>query len=291
MKKESLVSICIPTFNGEKYISEAIDSIISQTYQNIEVIISDDDSLDSTLKIIDTYKTKLPFSIYNHLPNGIGSNWNNCIRKAKGKYIKFLFQDDKLHPNCIYEMVNVFEKYQDLGLVVSKRKFIIENNSLNKPIADWVIKFDDLQRNLNLPIKEVNILDKRIFKSKEFLKTPLNKIGEPSTVLFKKEIIKEIGYFNEELKQILDYEFFYRILKIKNVALINKNLVTFRIHADQATNLNRGKVASDYEQYYYMLYDEFFWMLNHETKYTLFKRYNRFIQKIIKIKNKIIRFE
>jgi glycosyltransferase involved in cell wall biosynthesis len=91
-----LISICIPTYNGENYILEALNSIKNQSYKNIEVIISDDNSNDKTLEICEKFKSEVDFPvyIYNHLPNGIGSNWNNCILKSKGDYIQFLFQDD-----------------------------------------------------------------------------------------------------------------------------------------------------------------------------------------------------
>lgn len=96
----SLISICIPTFNGEKYLQEALDSVKSQTYQNIEVIISDDNSNDITLQICQNFKEKVSFPvyIYEHDPSGIG---NNCIFYAYGEYIKFLFQDDILETNCL----------------------------------------------------------------------------------------------------------------------------------------------------------------------------------------------
>ena len=84
-----LISICIPTYNGENYILEALNSIKNQSYKNIEVIISDDNSNDKTLQICEKFKSEVDFPvyIYNHLPNGIGSNWNNCILKSKGDYI------------------------------------------------------------------------------------------------------------------------------------------------------------------------------------------------------------
>ena len=85
-----LVSICIPTYNGAKFIAEAMDSAIKQTYSNLEIVVSDDDSKDETLSIIEAYKTKtsIPVSIYNHEPNGIGANWNNCLNKSKGDYVR-----------------------------------------------------------------------------------------------------------------------------------------------------------------------------------------------------------
>ena len=78
-------------------------------------------------------------------------------------------------------------------------------------------------------------MDNTLFGRLDFKKSPYNKIGEPPTVLFKKEIIEEVGYFDEQLKQVLDYVFYYRILKKHPIAILNKKLVSFRIHENQAT--------------------------------------------------------
>jgi glycosyltransferase involved in cell wall biosynthesis len=88
----SLVSICIPTYNGKKYLNEALESVKSQVYKNIEVIISDDNSTDSTLEICNKFKHEVDFPvyIYSHKPSGIGANWNYIIEKANGDFIKFL---------------------------------------------------------------------------------------------------------------------------------------------------------------------------------------------------------
>ena len=83
-ENKPLVSICIPTFNGEAYLEECLHSAINQTYKNIEIIVSDDASKDRTLQIINeiTSKTDIPIFIFKHQPNGIGANWNNCIKNA-----------------------------------------------------------------------------------------------------------------------------------------------------------------------------------------------------------------
>src|SRR6056297_3323741 len=104
--ESSLVSICIPTFNGQEYIEQALRSAINQTYKNIEIVISDDDSSDSTLQIVKRVKdsTTVPLKIIKHTPTSIGSNWNNCIKESSGKYIKLLLQDDILESNCVEKL-------------------------------------------------------------------------------------------------------------------------------------------------------------------------------------------
>jgi glycosyltransferase involved in cell wall biosynthesis len=274
--KHPLVSICIPTYNGERFIAEALESAIAQTYPNIEIIVSDDASNDATLQIIKSYnnKTKIPIKIFNHLPKGIGANWNNSIKKASGKYIKFLFQDDVLEPTCITEMITVMEADASVGLVASKRDFIIDKGFLNNETKVWIDNYGDLQNTLKLNFVDGQAsIDTTLFSSPEFFKSPLNKIGEPTVVLFTKEIVKKLGYFDESLKQILDYEFWYRILKHKKIIVLENKLVSFRLHAQQATNVNRAKGIPDYDLYEKILYKGYLKLLNPKKQVQLLKKY------------------
>ena len=89
---QPLVSICIPTYNGEAFIAEAIQSAIAQTYPNIEIIVSDDGSADKTVAIAQSFQsqTSADFRIVLHRNYGLSQNWNFCISQTKGEYIKFL---------------------------------------------------------------------------------------------------------------------------------------------------------------------------------------------------------
>lgn len=282
-----LVSICIPTYNGTKYLLQALESVKRQSYTNIEVIFSDDSSSDDTLLLIHKFKSEVnvPVYIYSNSKKGIGSNWNNCIKCAQGEYVKFLFQDDVLEYNCIEEMVNVYSKFPQIGLVASKRSFIIDENSQNEIIKQWISKFGDLQETISQSENEILILDNQLFKNKLFTLSPLNKIGEPSTVMFKKSIVKKIGYFRTDLKQVLDYEFWYRILEKNKIVIINKPLVKFRIHQDQATNVNRGNEIKDYYIYDKILYNKYYSLLNPEVQKRLYKKYSFFARVTRKIKS------
>lgn len=271
----SLVSICIPTYNGAAYLNEALESVKNQTYSPIEVIISDDASEDNTLQIVKRFKNEVgfPVTIISHKPNGIGANWNNTIKNANGQYIKFLFQDDVLLPTCIAEMVTVFERYSKVELVGCKREFIIEGEQTME-IKDWITRFKNLQIQFDKD-EEITLIDKKIFSREDFVASPMNKIGEPPTVLFRKDIINEVGFFDEKLKQILDYVFYYRILKNHSIAIINKPLVKFRIHKEQATNVNRNKTIADYKIYKKILYKEFLSLLHPAHKKKLVLKFSK----------------
>jgi len=277
-----LVSICIPTYNGAQFIAEAIDSAMAQTYSNVEIVVSDDASVDDTLEIINAYraKTNIPIHIHQHQPNGIGANWNHCIKKAKGTFIKFLFQDDVLLPDCISKMVQVMEADKSVAIVASKRNFIVEDSFIDEDSDQWIQMYGDLQHTLPFQTaNDVMLLDYNLFRESTFFESPMNKVGEPTTILFRKDLIDQIGYFREDLKQVLDYEFCYRVLKKQRIAIINKPLVAFRLHGKQTTVINKQSNAytEDFTIYEQLVYKNYRKHLHPETKKRLSRKYNKCI--------------
>lgn len=281
--QNNLVSVCIPTYNGAKYLEAALGSVEQQTYKNIEVIISDDNSQDNTISIVESFKNKVifPVHIYHHNPSGIGANWNNSLKHADGVYIKFLFQDDLLYPTCIEEMVLVFEKEKKIGLVSAKRDILIEGE-ITLENSKWIKAYKDLQLKLTLTSNNLYILNKSFFSKPEFLLNPLNKIGEPSGILFRKSLLGEIGFFREDMIQILDLEFYNRVLKKHEIAIINKELYAFRIHAMQATNINKGSYQEDFTLYKKILFSDYFWYLNSNVRQHLLDTYTPLMGKIFR---------
>jgi len=286
INNKPLVSICIPTYNGEKYIEESLNSALEQTYKNIEIIVSDDASRDNTLQIIEKKlkNSGVVYRIYHNKPNGIGANWNNCVRKAKGDYIKFLFQDDILQPECIEKLIKVALLDKNIGLVFSKREFIY--NQKNDFFEDWIEKYGTLHNDWK-NLQQVN-------DGKQLLKNCINlfdtiiknKVGEPSVTLLNKQIFKKIGFFNESLVQILDYEFWYRVFHKYKIGFIDENLVSFRLHSEQATQKNINN-NSDYDIYPKLLYKNIYSSLHPELQKKLFKKYNIYYLNYLKLRKNL----
>lgn len=122
-----LVSILIPSYKV-KHFEFMLKSAVGQSYENIEIVISDDCQSDDIANIVNRYSSLVPIRYQkNPNPDGLGfSNCVNCMRMARGEYIKFLFDDDVLMPFCIQYMVDAFENNKSINprLVVSERWFI-----------------------------------------------------------------------------------------------------------------------------------------------------------------------
>src|ERR1035438_611639 len=169
------ISVCIPTYNYAKYLPEAIDSVLSQNYANFELLIIDDCSQDNTPEIVTSYAAndnRIIFKLNSH-NLGMAKNWDLCMQEASGDYIKFLFGDDLLcSPDALSKMASILDSNSKIALVASARKFINENSEYIKELAHFQHK---------IVIEGTKAISMCLWEQK-------NLIGEPSAVMFRKEL-------------------------------------------------------------------------------------------------------
>ncbi len=116
----SLVTCIIPAFNREKYIAEAIDSVLDQTYGNIEIIVIDDGSTDNTSEIVKSFNSKVK---YFYQPNsGASAARNSGILKAAGDFISFLDSDDLWEKNKISLQMECFKNNPGIDICLCNTK-------------------------------------------------------------------------------------------------------------------------------------------------------------------------
>lgn len=274
-----VVSVCIPTYNGINFLEEALNSIRQQTYPELEVIISDDGSQDETVNLI--HASSLPNArIFTHSRYGLVANWNYCITMATGKYIKFLFQDDTVEPDCISKLVKVAEQDSNIGLVFCRRR-LIEQELFRSPsnIKDLHKGWYDLQ-----PV-QAGI---ELLQDINLMKAPDNKIGEPTNVLIRKEVFKQVGNFDSSFKQLADLEMWFRIMTSYKIAFIDEELASFRIHPNQTTIHNltdKQSWAEIYQIWLKLIHEPIYHVIlastRQQIKTTLLKRLLREYLKII----------
>lgn len=139
------VSILMPAFNASKFIEQAIQSILNQTYSDIELLIADDQSTDDTLAIIERYaKSDKRISVFSNKQNlGYLQTWNLLIGRAKGEYITFQDADDFAAPTRIEKLVNAFKEDPALGVVGSNIYWIDIHNTITKS-SDFKLAHSDI---------------------------------------------------------------------------------------------------------------------------------------------------
>jgi glycosyltransferase involved in cell wall biosynthesis len=281
-KKSPLVSVCIPTYNGEDYILEALQSVVNQSYDNLEILISDDNSSDNTIKLvsdfIDSHSDK-SMKLFTHERFGLVQNWNFCISQAKGKYIKFLFQDDLIAECAIEKMVCLAEQDSEIGLIFSPREVFIEEESMKNIFSLQL--FNGVQE-----IHTKWTCLKPIQHGYELLSDPCmldtfgeNKIGEPSTTLIRKESFNAVGLFDASLCHVVDTDMWYRIMSKYKIGFINEPLSKFRIHSKQQSVKNHNSDVVDRDVYKFFekaLSDGSYLFLSTSLKMSIRKQFNSF---------------
>ncbi len=127
--ENSLVSIIIPAYNAEKYISEAMESVLNSDYENIEVIVMDDGSTDRTKQIAETFHEKdARVSVFSQPNGGASSARNNAIELSKGLYILPVDADNRISENYVSQAVKVLQKNPEVKLVSSEAEFFGEKS-------------------------------------------------------------------------------------------------------------------------------------------------------------------
>lgn len=217
------VTVCMPVFQGRDFLPDAIDSVLSQEFQDFELLIVDDCSRDGTDEIVESYASgdqRVIFKV-NDFNLGMVANWNRCLSLARGQYVKFLFQDDILtSPESLGKMVKVIEDDPGVSLVASCRRII----DMNSEVMSEEISFPAL-----ISAEGSDIIRYSILKHG-------NIIGEPSAVLFRRE--QAVRGFNLNYRQIVDLEMWFYLLEKGRFAYIDEPLCGFRIHSGQQTLKN-----------------------------------------------------
>lgn len=226
-KDVPLVSICIPAFK-HIFFEKTLISALNQSYNNIEIIISDD-SLGMVIEdIVKKYKDRNNI-IYHRNQINIGAleNLKKSFELSSGKYIKFLNDDDLLHKDCVKTMVNYFEIYGDkVSLVTSKRDRIDSYDNI----------IDDTFLTVMLTTKDIFISGEDL--GNYVIEHYLNIIGEPSTIMFRKKDADKfpygIFYFNDRKSYgSVDIFIGLNLLSIGNAVYISKSLSYFRENNEQ----------------------------------------------------------
>lgn len=210
-RNNPLVSVIIPAYNSGKYIAQAIDSVLGQTYGPIEIIVINDGSTDDTGDIVKAYGDKVR-SIHQE-NQGPSAARNAGITGAKGEYIAFLDADDAWLPGKIEKQVKVMEKRPELGLVCSG-SYVVDKD--DRVITEW-----------NMPESGEETFES-VYDQNFILCL---------TVMVRKECLDKVGLFDGSLFLSQDYDLWLRIIKHYPFHYVNEPLARYRVHS---TNITRS---------------------------------------------------
>lgn len=221
MEKEQLVSVVIPMYNAEKYIEETIHSILNQTYQQIEIVIVDDESTDQSSSIVKRIKETSPDKIqYIKQKNqGVSVARNTGIENANGKYIAFLDSDDLWHPTKLEKQVQS-----------------MHFNQMDACYCGYMNFFETTPEKSEVKTKFIkgNIASNYLTR---------NIIAQTSTWIFKKSVVKDYNIrFTPNCNWGEDLEFLFKLMSVTEVCYVDEYLTYYRI-------LQNGNLTSRYQDY------------------------------------------
>lgn len=239
---KSTVSVVVMTYQSSKFVLETLESIKSQTWENIELIISDDASTDNTVELCLDFieKNRDRFTnikvIVSEKNKGIPANYNQGIKATSGRWIKFVDADDVLLENCIKDNVDYANKHPSACFITSD---VIEIDA-NSNIIREQVRYSGMQYMMSkeTPNEQLKVYTRYPF----FINSP--------TFFAKSSLMKKINYCDENFKIYEDTTMIFRILiKGKRIHYLNKPTVKYRIHAKSISRDEQAIKRREMEEY------------------------------------------
>jgi len=209
------VSVIMPVYNAEKFLKDSIESVLNQTWKDFEFIIINDGSTDKSLTIIESYAAKdRRIKIIDQKNYGVSVSRNNGIFSSKGKYIAFIDADDTWINNKLEIQMEELLKDSELKICGARAKVINEENQeVGKfnypPLSYFKIRIDSWYKNPFIT----------------------------SSLIIKKEILKDDKLFKKGMKLCEDYEFITKYIHTNKSINLNKYLVYYRVHTESSSRL------------------------------------------------------
>ena len=234
-----LVSVYINAYNAEKFILETVNSVLNQTYKNLQVIVVDDGSTDKTPEILASIDDNR-LEVYRVEPNGHISNALNVgLSHAKGEYVAHLDSDDLWAPNKIERQIEILENNPQYGMCITHSNVISEDGG---PVGIEYEIFNTVYAIKNMPRAQM-------FR---YLYDCANHINH-CTVLIRSDIVKKVGKYDLSMLCLHDFDYWMRVLCYTSVYVIEEPLVSYRIHTKNNSGMTDAKWASHDAEYARMM--------------------------------------
>lgn len=219
------VSVCIPTYKRANILPDILKYVLSQTFKNFEVFISDDDSPDNTGEVIAGFND--PRIRYSKNSNNLGviGNWNYTIKHARGEYVFKLDDDDYIHPTFLEKTVSLLEKYKNVGSVYTGFYYAKDYN------GGWISEVVD---NTGFKKDYINGID---YIKSYLLHTSIHGLHH-SSVVFRYSVAKEIGFFEKAKNDVM---FSLALASKADVGYVRQPLFYYVQHQDSRASYAEGE--------------------------------------------------
>lgn len=211
--KEKLVSIVMVNYNQERFIKEAIDSVLAQTYQNWELIVVDDGSTDCSVEIIKSYNDKRIKPVYLEENSHICIATNEGFSHVTGEYIARLDSDDVWEPEKLYKQISLLEENPNARVCFTQVNIIDENSqNINEKASELLSLYNSRQKDRKDWIRFFFFIGNSLLP----------------TLVFDRQLLDEVGGFNLAYCQSHDFEFLIRLIKRTDFYFVEEKLARYR---------------------------------------------------------------
>jgi glycosyltransferase involved in cell wall biosynthesis len=223
------VSVIIPVYNGEKYIAEAIRSVLDQSFQDLEIVITDDGSTDGTVSRITQFNDPRIRLLLFDRNRGVAAATNNSITHSRGELVSIIDSDNVFLPSKLEKQVDFLSKHPEIGAVFTKVRLIDdEGGPLEDPDHPYIGLFEQHNRTRHDWLRHF------FFKN--------NCLCHPSVVI-RRECYEKVGYYDRRLSQLLDLDLWIRLCLHYEIFILPEDLLEFRIRDDDSNLSGQSKEA------------------------------------------------
>ena len=228
---DALVSVIIPVFNGERHLEACLESVLGQTYQHLEVVISDQASEDRSLELIWSFADpRIRVLPQPSRSLDLHGNWARGIESSVGEFVKLVCQDDLLLPDCVSVQMALLQEHPSAVLACGRRRIIDDDDRV-------LIKDRGLGRLVGTGSRVVD--GHTIVRA--CTRAGANLLGEPVNVLIRRAALPE-PLFNPRWVYTIDIEFYLRCLEDSEAVLDSRTLCSFRVsHRQLSAVLAKGQ--------------------------------------------------
>jgi glycosyltransferase involved in cell wall biosynthesis len=232
----------MPAHNAQRWIGEAVESVLEQTYSHFELVVSENASTDGTAAIARSYRDpRIRIEPTTTLIGAI-ANHSRSVQLSTGALIKFLHADDRLLPTCLEEMVALTTDDRRIGLVFAPREILLDS-----PESKADIEWEEMHARLHECFDELTAVNEGIGLFRQMLAAGFerNWFGEPTAVLASRSCLRQVGLFGLHLFQIADLDLWLRIALTHRIGYIPHPLSVYR-HHDQSVTAANARVGRDW---------------------------------------------
>ena len=209
------MSVCIPTYNAARWIDATIRSVLGQSRGDFELLILDDASTDDTLEIVRRFDDPRIRLLVNETNRGAEAAWNRLLAEATGRFVKLLCCDDLLYPDCLALQAAVLESpaHAAVSIVAGPRDIVDESGAI-------IVR----RRGLHRPGR----IDGRTMIGR-IVASGRNWIGEPLTVLFRRQLAVQVGGFDDAVPYCIDIDMWCKLMAIGDLYVVPETVGAFRV--------------------------------------------------------------